>query len=124
MAESTKIILSIINESIEERLKENKEKEKKIINIDISKLQSIRDTSLVTANKLIVEEEEDVINNIEAEFPLPETAEEINEVNSKAETYEAAESENSNISENNYINETELDSTEFEFLIKLIKNEK
>ena len=123
MAESTKTVLSVISESIEERLKENKEKEKKIINIDISKLQSIRDTSLVTANKLIVEEEEDVINNIEAEFPLPETAEEINEVNSKAETYEAAESENSNISENNYINETELDSTEFEFLIKLIKNE-
>ena len=124
MAESTKIILSVINESIEERLKENKEKEKKVINIDLSKLQSIRDTSIVTANKLIVEEEE--FNDFEEALLSTETEGE------KAETKvsgiintDEVETNNtvSEIKEAEHINETELDNTEFEFLIKLLKNE-
>lgn len=121
MAESTKIILSFINESIEERLKENKEKEKKVINIDLSKLQSIRDISLVTASKLIVEEETETEAEIASdaiEF-IPETNKEtVKAFEPAAETTEVI-----NEKENEPINETELDNTEFAFVLKLLNNE-
>ena len=105
--ESTKIIFEIINSSIDEYLKEDaiekKQKEINKIDIDLSKLQSIRDTSLVTQNKLIVEEEFD--------------EEIINDTNKKEEIKEVI------IKEILPQNNTALNNDEFLFLVKLIKNE-
>ena len=105
--ESTKIIFEIINSSIDEYLKEEaiekKQKEINKIDIDLSKLQSIRDTSLVTQNKLIVEEEFD--------------EEIINDTNKKEEIKEVI------IKEILPQNNTALNNDEFLFLVKLINNE-
>ena len=106
--ESTKIIFEIINCSIDEYLKveaiEKKQKEINKIDIDLSKLQSIRDTSLVTQNKLIVEEEFD---------------EEIIIENNKKEEIKEEVIIKETIPQNN----TALNNDEFLFLVKLIKNE-
>ncbi len=53
---TTKIFLDIINKEIEKYLEYKKEKERPKIEIDVSKLQNIRDTAMETRNKLIVEE--------------------------------------------------------------------
>lgn len=48
----------LIKRAVNEQYKESLERKKPVINIDISKLQGIRDTAEVTRDKLIVEEEE------------------------------------------------------------------
>lgn len=47
----------LIKKAVNEQYKESLEREKPVISIDISKLQSIRDISEITRDKLIVEEE-------------------------------------------------------------------
>lgn len=47
----------LIKRAVSEQYKESLERKKPVINIDISKLQGIRDTAEVTRDKLIVEEE-------------------------------------------------------------------
>ncbi|MBP3323169.1 MAG: hypothetical protein J6M16_03145, partial [Clostridia bacterium] len=119
--ESTKLMLDMINECIEERIKENKENEKKVINIDLSKLQNIRDVSLITQNKLIVEEEEDIseenltfLPEEEAEL-FTETENEVTEIiKDTAQTKE----ENPDIT-----NETDLSDDEFKFTSMLVRDE-
>ena len=48
----------LIKKAVNEQYKESLEREKPVISIDISKLQSIRDISEITRDKLIVDEEE------------------------------------------------------------------
>ena len=119
--ESTKLMLDMINECIDERIKENKENEKKVINIDLSKLQNIRDVSLITQNKLIVEEEVDIseenltfLPEEEAEL-ITETENEVTEIiKDTAQTKE----ENPDIT-----NETDLSDDEFKFTSMLVRDE-
>jgi len=68
--EMTKILSGIISESIEEYLKEKKEAERRQVKVDTSILQRIRDASLETQKKLIVEEEceEEEPEDAEEEF--------------------------------------------------------
>ena len=111
----------MINECIDERIKENKENEKKVINIDLSKLQNIRDVSLITQNKLIVEEEVDIseenltfLPEEEAEL-ITETENEVTEIiKDTAQTKE----ENPDIT-----NETDLSDDEFKFTSMLVRDE-
>ena len=66
---STKWLLKLIEESIQEYQQEKKAEEARRITIDFSKLSGIRHDASVTREKLIVDEERD-------ENPIPEIAEE------------------------------------------------
>lgn len=55
--ELSSLFEEMIKKAVNEQYREGLEREKPVISIDISKLQSIRDTSEVTRDKLIVEEE-------------------------------------------------------------------
>lgn len=55
--ELSSLFEEMIKKAVNEQYRESLEREKPVISIDISKLQSIRDTSEVTRDKLIVEEE-------------------------------------------------------------------
>ena len=55
--ELSSLFEDMIKKAVNEQYRESLEREKPVISIDISKLQSIRDTSEVTRDKLIVEEE-------------------------------------------------------------------
>lgn len=56
--ELSSLFEAMIKKAVNEQYRESLERKKPVISIDISKLQSIRDTSEVTRDKLIVEEEE------------------------------------------------------------------
>ncbi len=66
--EMTKIQSGIICESIEDYLKEKKEAEMRQVKVDVSILQRIRDVSIETQKKLIVDEEYDEEETAEEEI--------------------------------------------------------
>lgn len=60
-AETAKIFETAIKQAVDGQYAEKQKKEKPKIEIDLSKLQNIRETSIATRDKLIVEEPEEII---------------------------------------------------------------
>lgn len=67
--ELSSLFEDMIKKAVNEQYREGLEREKPVISIDISKLQSIRDTSEVTRDKLIVDEEE-IEEPVAPEIPI------------------------------------------------------
>ena len=67
--ELSSLFEEMIKKAVNEQYREGLEREKPVISIDISKLQSIRDTSEVTRDKLIVDEEE-IEEPVAPEIPI------------------------------------------------------
>lgn len=71
--ELSSLFEEMIKKAVSAQYRESLEREKPVISIDISKLQSIRDTSEVTRDKLIVEEETE--EPVAPEIPIEEPQE-------------------------------------------------
>ena len=67
--ELSSLFEDMIKKAVNEQYREGLEREKPVISIDTSKLQSIRDTSEVTRDKLIVDEEE-IEEPVAPEIPI------------------------------------------------------